>query len=284
MVTSPTPTNLNTEEPHPLRDGAMRYWGYINEIAEAFAPQVQSVLGKQWLGKDVVSYWSYRLVDVYAGLDGLYSGIHEWQKNKDEQNDVKRFGSALTSGLGAWLFQQMASVYLPATLVSGVRKGSDSALNRTPLHTLFGKKGLDAVLGGLELTISLLSKQFIRSLQRVPGLRKALAHPQVKKWLPSILAAGLIPFIIKPIDKFSHAVVNHTVIPLSHALGKVFVPLLSGNRLSDNKALANHNLAAQAPLEPDKTTTLEVATSPVQTAGQHTLNLAQDVFGSFHQP
>ena len=221
-----TTQSLNTsekapEETNPLRKGLIRYWGYINEMAEAFAPQLKKAVPFNPLGKDLVSWWSYRLVDVYAGLDGLATTFRTWKDNP-EQKPFPRFWTALTEGGAAWVFQQLASVYLPATVVSGVRKGADSVLNQKPLNPLKDKHGLEWLLAFIEGPVSSLTRKATQVSQHLPVLKTLLAKPGAKTWVPTILATASIPLIIKPIDHLSEAVVNRTIKPTMDGMGRLF--------------------------------------------------------------
>jgi hypothetical protein len=221
LKAEPKPAEQPEPENNPLRKGLVRYWGYINEVAEAFAPQLKKAFPINPLGKDLVSWWSYRLVDVYASLDGLATTYRSWKDNAD-QKPFPRVWNALTEGAGAWSFQQLASVYLPATVVSGVRKGADSALNHTPLKPLNGKHGLDWLLAMVEGPVSAATRQTLVASKNLPGLKALLARPGAKLWVPTVLATATIPFIIKPIDKLSEGLVNRTIKPTMDGLGRLF--------------------------------------------------------------
>jgi hypothetical protein len=205
MVLKPT----ETEPSNPLRKGVIRYWGYINEMAEALAPQIRQAVPFKPLGADVVSWWSYRVVDLYAGLDGLLTFLRSWKENTDKK-PFPRLWQATTDGGSSWFFQQLASVYLPATVVSGIRKGVDSALNNVPLTPFAGKKRLEKWLTYLEAPVSMGARLLFNQMKRLPGLQPILASSRAKVWTPTIMALATIPVIIKPIDKLSNALVNRT--------------------------------------------------------------------------
>jgi hypothetical protein len=209
------------EDSNFLRQGALRYWGYVNEAAEAFAPQIKKTVGSNFMGKDVVHWWSYRVVDAYAWLDGLFSGARAFRDSKGRPNKERVF-NALEEGGNAVLFQQFASVYVPATVVSGVRKGAEAALQGKQHHGV--KTGLDKVLNVVEAPVMNGTQALVSAGKHTPGLKNVLSHPAAKTWFPALMAVSVIPAVIKPIDHLANLFTNVTYRPVTRLLRSVLLP------------------------------------------------------------
>jgi hypothetical protein len=214
---------LATNEKNPLRQGLWRYWGYINEMAEALAPQIKRVLGPL-RGAWLVNPASYRVVDVYAVLDGVQTARRTHTMAEGQPGGL-RARLAAREGLDALLFQQLASVYLPATVVSGVRKGVEAGLDR--LHNaqavvseaMAPTGWLNKALGAIETPVRQATQQGTQWLgQQFPKLRPMLTSAAGRFWLPTAAGLATIPLVLKPIDRLSQLLLNVTYRPLARWL------------------------------------------------------------------
>jgi hypothetical protein len=243
--------------PNVMRDTPLRFWGYVNEVAEAFAPQIRHAFGKGLHGKDWVNHWSYTVVDWYAQLDALFTTIRTWRQDKDRKG-FDRLWHAGTEGMAEWLFQLMASVYLPATVVSGVRKGMYQALNPGAMpDPVIPKHALAQALHYLEDATRLTTYSVVKTAIKMPGAGQLLAQPWVKKqllpWIPGLVATATIPLVIKPIDAFSQRVVDTVVKPPLSIIGawlKHRSPVTERLKKSVNPRVSKPQVPRQAVLLP----------------------------------
>jgi hypothetical protein len=207
--------NAAPQEEDPFKT-KFRLVGYINEACEALKTPIEAFFGlfgadKKVLGSKLVNPWSYNVVYAYSALDGLYMGKKEYEQNKELKQNHRVFNAA-SKGLDTLAFQYMASVEIPAFIVSSARLGMETGLGLATEHSA----QLNPVQKLLNLTVGKptqwLAHHSGELLNKVPLVRN---NNLVKQSLPVVAALALIPLCIKPVDAFSQKLLDLTFRPAS---------------------------------------------------------------------
>ena len=175
----------------PLRDGPLRYLGYLIELGEAFAA---------WLfpGGVQLSYAvaiSYVLFDTWDKYNKTLKDAKEKLGSRTQSVDAEELASiiGLERGIDTLLWQLLASVAIPGytihTVVAVVHQVSEIGMENEKIQQ-------SIAAGGIWLGIS--SKTMAGVLD---------------KSLPTFVGLLTIPFIVHPIDSAVHAFLNATLRP-----------------------------------------------------------------------
>lgn len=181
----------------PLRDGPLRYFGYANELGEAFAA---------WLFPGGVSL-SYAVAIGYV----LFDTVDKYNKTLQEAREKL---TAREKDL-----PPNVSVDIPRLVnVIGAERGIDTLLWQLIASV--------AAPGYTIHTVVAAVTAFLHEIEKYPGPMgalqngAALAHlpveylvETVNKSLPTAVGLLAIPFIVHPIDATVHAVLNATLRP-----------------------------------------------------------------------
>lgn len=181
----------------PLRDGPLRYLGYVNELGEAFA---------SWLftGGVPLSYAvaiSYVLFDTWdkyrKTLEEADEKLGARKSSIPSNVDVDKLVSilGLERGLDTLVWQLIASVAAPGYTIHTV-----VAVVTSLIKTAEAKS--DSLVAGMS------------SMAIVVGVADEVFTETVNRSVPT--AAGLIaiPFIVHPIDAAVHGILNASLRPL----------------------------------------------------------------------
>jgi len=176
---------------NPLTTGLLRYIGYTNEVGEAFA----SMLSKGAIAA------TYRVVEYYAFADALLTGNRAYNKALQAQHSNKQaIVEGVTAGVDQGAFQFLASWLIPAYFVGQAREFVEEALHQTPKQN--AKALLNKIPGVYEAGQQLgKSKLFAQS-------------KMLQKAAPIVVAVGLIPLVVKPIDHGVQFVLDWTLRPV----------------------------------------------------------------------
>lgn len=164
------------------RETPLRYLGYVNEFGEAFKPILLGYLGQSLGQKTVLA--SHGIAMLYALADTVHKTMKGYH-NHPKQSEQQRRKEAFLSGLGAFLFQLIASVVVPAQLVKGATKLAQNMISAGSLN------------------------KFIR-------------NPRLKALLPTAVGLSIIPFIIKPIDHTTVFLIDCVGLKQAHKVSKNF--------------------------------------------------------------
>ena len=221
-----------------LREGVLRYWGYINEIAESLKDAMHEGFSKfpdRNNHTDKIVKASYTAVWPYVGLDSLDKAVKGFKQAKAEGYGASaQTFSALEKGVDAFLFQCGASLYGPAFIVSIFRDYSKMALfklfgNQKAVehlkeevqHTL---QNLDKSKNSIELMPEKLKQWLFQQpvLDKLPSnMGRSLStttRMRIAKGFPILSSLALIPFLIHPIDKAMNLVLDISYRPLMNGL------------------------------------------------------------------
>jgi hypothetical protein len=236
----PSPAQPQPEEkPDILREGAIRYWGYVNEGFESLK-DIFRAIGGQKRANDWVR-WSYGFVDKYVYIDAFDKGIRGYQSAaKEGQNKGGRLFGAAEQALDAGLFQTAASLYLPALIVSIFRDISKVAtlgmlgdpdgvrgLMTEFRHDLRTTNGYEQFLAKIKVR---LGERLVKFRPFQNRMNRGLRNPQgfagkyLGKGLPIIASLLLIPMLIRPIDRLVNTALDLTYRPAAKRLKKLLFP------------------------------------------------------------
>jgi hypothetical protein len=204
-----------------------RLVGYVNEVAEAFKRGIEGVaasFGKKEWGSKLVNPLSYYVVYAYSGLNALWAGKKEYDENSDLDSSHRAYNST-SKGLDTLAFQYLASVEIPAFIVSAARVGMELGLGiAKEEHTKMNpvQKLLHATVGKPTQWVMQKAGEGLGKLAIVQR------YPMLKQSLPVVAALALIPLCIKPVDAFSEWLLNVSFRPASKWLERQF---FGSNRL-----------------------------------------------------
>jgi hypothetical protein len=216
-------------EPDILRNSALRYWGYINEIAESLKDLMNAGFKPHTTEKIVKG--SYGVVDKYVWIDSFDKAVKGFkQAEEDGYGRGAQLFSAAEKGADAYLFQCGASLYGPAFIISIFRDYAKMAL----FHLLGDKQGAKHLAEEVSHTVLNTAKEkswlelqperlkqwlFKKTpFEKLPSTLGKSLSPKVKsiiaKGLPMVTSLALIPVLVHPIDKTVNFILDITYRPI----------------------------------------------------------------------
>jgi hypothetical protein len=188
---------VNPDSINPLTDTFARYTGYFNEATAAANTILQDIVNQVTRNQpkyahvaDGLDHVADQVVLTYCGLDAGYKGARTYYQVLEEtqQNDLAAV-RGVQAGVGQFIFQFLASFYLPALAIRKVIRPTGEKLG----GAFLAKQVIDPAMAGKPLN----------GLQKalLPRIELTVHQPMSHSALKQLKEAALPKQLVKPIEE-----------------------------------------------------------------------------------
>lgn len=188
---------VNPDSINPLTDTFARYTGYFNEATGAANTIVQDIVNQVTRNNpkyahvaDGLDHFADQVVLTYCGLDAGYKGARTYYQVMEEtqKHDLASV-RGIQAGVGQFIFQFLASFYLPALVIrkvirpTGEKLGGALLANQVVAPAMAGKP-----LNGFQKAL-------------LPRLTMEVSKPMTHQAFEQLKGAALPKHLVKPVEE-----------------------------------------------------------------------------------